>query len=159
METNDKRMTWVNGMAPVIPVHPGGILGEELKARGILQKDFARQIGMQAPHLSALIHGARNFTPEIAAKVASGLQDISADFWMKAQAKYQQDKNRRQRRLSDFVDGYGFRSRTVPSSLHDTGSEGFAWSQFIISVPDTDAEIFRLVADRMGWLVEQSGEG
>lgn len=33
---------------------------EELRERGIKQKDFAKQIGMQATHLSEFIRGKRN---------------------------------------------------------------------------------------------------
>ncbi len=45
MATNNKRLT------PFKPTHPGEILREELRERGIRQKDFAEQIGMQATHL------------------------------------------------------------------------------------------------------------
>ena len=88
METNTERMYLVNDITPAFPEHPGGILGEELKARGISQKKFAEQIGLQATHLSALIHGTRNFTPAVAAKIESGLDGISADLWMKLQEQY-----------------------------------------------------------------------
>ena len=57
---------------PALVLHPGEILREELKARGIRQKDFAAGIGMQATHLSALINGMRNITPAIAEKIAPG---------------------------------------------------------------------------------------
>ena len=89
METNTERMYLVNDITPAFPEHPGGILGEELKARGISQKKFAEQIGLQATHLSALIHGTRNFTPAVAAKIESGLDGISADLWMKLQEHIQ----------------------------------------------------------------------
>ena len=84
-------MYLVNDITPAYPEHPGGILGEELKARGISQKKFAEQIGLQATHLSALIHGTRNFTPAVAAKIESGLDGISADLWMKLQEQYNKE--------------------------------------------------------------------
>jgi plasmid maintenance system antidote protein VapI len=41
----------VNDFIPLEFVHPGSILCEELKARRIRQRDFARQIGMNAQEL------------------------------------------------------------------------------------------------------------
>lgn len=81
---------------------PGEILGKELKARKIRQKDFARQLGMQTSHLSALIHGARNLTPLIAHRIENAL-GIPARFWLSLQADYTLDSMR----PSDVVEGYG----------------------------------------------------
>lgn len=106
METNDRELFLVNDVTPAVPVHPGGILGEELKARGISQKKFAEQTGLQATHLSALIHGARNFTPSVAAKIESGLEGISAGLWMRLQEQYNKDMRRRSVDTSKLVSGY-----------------------------------------------------
>ena len=95
METNSEKKYLVNGITPVFPVHPGSILGEELKARGLSQKQFAEAVGMQATHLSALIHGTRTFTAAVAEKIASGLEGISADFWIKCQERYNIDNQRK----------------------------------------------------------------
>ena len=151
MATNDNRMTLVNGATSALPVHPGTILGEELQARGIRQKDFAGQIGMHAPHLSALIHGNRNFTPEIAAKVASGLPEIPAGFWLKMQARFQTDKIRRQRRYSDLVDGYGGRSSSAPPVLMDPWGHPGGQRQVLLRIPEADRDFLRTFAERMGW--------
>lgn len=151
MATNDEKMTLANGAAPAIPVHPGTILGEELQARGIRQKDFAGQIGMHAPHLSALIHGNRNFTPEIAAKVASGLPEIPAGFWLKMQARFQTDKIRRQRRYSDLVDGYGGRPSSAPPVLMDPWGDSGGQFRICLRIPEADRDFLRMLAERMGW--------
>lgn len=151
MATNDEKMTLANGAAPAIPVHPGSILGEELRARGIRQKDFAALIGMHAPHLSALIHGNRNFTPEIAAKIESGLPEIPAGFWLKMQARFQADKAHRQRRYSDLVDGYGGRPSSVPSVLMDPWSHPGRQRQVLLRIPEADRDFLRIFAERMGW--------
>ena len=49
-----------NRPVPARAVHPGEILREELLERGIKQKDFAQQIGVQATHLNEFIKGKRN---------------------------------------------------------------------------------------------------
>ena len=54
-------------------VHPGSILKDELRERKISQKEFAASIGMQASHLSALIHGVRNITADIAQRLEKAL--------------------------------------------------------------------------------------
>ena len=88
METNDQMMYSANGVRPVFPVHPGEILGEELTARGISGKEFAQMAGMQATHVSAIIHGTRNVTQPVAEKIAKVLDGISAEFWLKMQKEY-----------------------------------------------------------------------
>ena len=46
---------------------------EELRERGIKQKDFAKQIGMQATHLSEFIRGKRNLNDDLAMKLENHL--------------------------------------------------------------------------------------
>ena len=79
METKDDGYVVINERT-CFAVHPGEILQAELKERKIKQKDFARSIGMQPSHLSALIHGVRSVTPAIAAKLEKGL-GIPASLW------------------------------------------------------------------------------
>ena len=45
METNDEIMFAVNGSSAAFPVHPGEILGEELTARGLSGREFAKMAG------------------------------------------------------------------------------------------------------------------
>lgn len=74
-------------------VHPGEVLGAELKERGISQKVLARQIGMCASHLSELIHGKRSMTIAIADRLEEvlGIDSIS---WMNLQTQYNYDSSR-----------------------------------------------------------------
>ena len=91
-----------NKTRPFLPLHPGTILKEELKERGIKQKIFAEWIGMRPSHLSALLHGARNISPQVAARIESVLH-IPARVWLNLQNNYNLDRLR----CSDLVDGYG----------------------------------------------------
>lgn len=45
----------------------------ELEERGLKQKAFAAQIGMQPSHLNELLKGKRNITPAIAQKLEEAL--------------------------------------------------------------------------------------
>jgi len=65
---------------PFKAVHPGEILREELKERGIKQKDFAKQIGVQATHLNEFIHGKRNLNSDLAMKLE--VLGIPYTLWM-----------------------------------------------------------------------------
>ena len=69
------------------PIHPGEVLADELEAREIKQKVFAEQINMRPSHLNELLKGKRNFTAQIALRVAKILS-INASFWMRMQGEY-----------------------------------------------------------------------
>ena len=75
MATNNNRL--ISNRA----IHPGEILREELKERGIKQKDFAQAIGWQATHLSEFINGKRNLNEDLAMRLESHL-GIPFKTWM-----------------------------------------------------------------------------
>lgn len=85
---------YANDIATGSPVHPGAILSDEIEARGLKQKDLAKDVGITTTMLSDLIHGRRNITADLALKL-EGTLDISAMFWMNLQSKYDLDKARR----------------------------------------------------------------
>ena len=59
--------------------------------------------------MSALIHGARNFTRAVATKIADGLPGISAEYWMRMQESYNADVRRRRIHPSSLFPGISFR--------------------------------------------------
>lgn len=67
--------------------HPGILLAEELKAKGIKQKDFAEKIGMSASNFNSLLHGKRDINKDIADGLEREL-NIPASAWMKIQSEY-----------------------------------------------------------------------
>ncbi|MBP5535633.1 MAG: HigA family addiction module antidote protein [Bacteroidales bacterium] len=71
-------------------VHPGETLNEELKERGIKQKDLAAKIGILPSHMNELIKGKRSFTVPIAMALEKEL-GIPYDFWMRRQFHYEHD--------------------------------------------------------------------
>jgi addiction module HigA family antidote len=152
METNTDKQFRANDATPAYPVHPGGILGEELKARGISQKQFAETVGLQATHLSALIHGTRNFTPSVAAKIESGLEGIPAALWMKLQESYNLDVQRKRINPSRLVTGYNpaqFNSQTA--HLSEPQSPYGKKRQVTLTIPESDMDLLVSLATRLGW--------
>lgn len=73
---------------PAITVHPGSILKEELKARKIRPRTFARECEMDFKTLEAILKGLAPMTDGIAEILEQHL-DISAKTWMKLQKSYE----------------------------------------------------------------------
>ena len=79
-----------NRPVPERAVHPGEILREELLERGIKQKDFAQQIGVQATHLNEFIKGKRDLNEYLAMKLEKSL-GIPLKTWMSLYNGYMYD--------------------------------------------------------------------
>lgn len=100
-------VTRSNRPVPARAIHPGEILREELKERGITQKDFAREIDMLPAHLNEVIKGKRSINPSLAMKLEKHL-GIPYKSWMSIQNGYDYDtksiakKNNEQAEAADF---------------------------------------------------------
>jgi len=80
--------------------HPGEYIRDELKARGIKQKEFAKKMDLHTSFVSELISGKRKVTPATALKLEKIL-GISAKFWVSMQADYDVESLRiKQRKIS-----------------------------------------------------------
>ena len=75
---------------PYKATHPGEILKDELDAREIKQKDFAKEIGMPVTALNELIKGKRSITADTAILLEASL-GIDAKFWLDLQNQYDLD--------------------------------------------------------------------
>lgn len=79
-----------NEAPAAMAIHPGSILKEELRERGIKQRELARQMGIQASHLSEIIRGKRPVTKSVADRLERVLGIPSID-WMRLQLAYDYD--------------------------------------------------------------------
>ena len=84
METRNKRITGFRA------THPGELLRDDLIERGIKQKAFAQQIGMQPSHLNEFLKGKRNVTEKLAMLLEEHL-GIPFYLWMKLQSDFYYD--------------------------------------------------------------------
>ena len=107
-----------------MPLHPGEILKAELRSRGIKQKDFAEQIGMRPSHLSALLHGVRNVSPQVAARIEDVLH-IPAQSILNLQVNYNLDVLR----TSELVDGYANTSLPAYALAEPNAQESALWDR------------------------------
>ena len=137
-------------------VHPGSILKDELRERKISQKEFAASIGMQASHLSALIHGVRNITADIAQRLEKAL-DIPAYIWMNLQSQYQLEKARLAKKEESAKVSYVYPTEPLAPSLvlgeRKTPAYGSSSISVTVRLPKDDIMILSLLSERMGWVL------
>ena len=69
------------------PVHPGEVIKDEMEARNISQREFARQVNVSYTALNELLNGKRSLSPTTALMFEAAL-DIPADALMNIQMKY-----------------------------------------------------------------------
>ena len=70
-----------------LAIPPGEILAEELKARGMTQKELARQMGRPEQAISEIINAKKGITAETAIQLEEALGP-SAQFWLGIQLTY-----------------------------------------------------------------------
>jgi antitoxin HigA-1 len=78
-------ITAFDGLLP--PAHPGEILAEELKSRGLNASRAALKMRIPANRLSAILKGERAITAETALRLAA-LFGVSAQFFVNLQSQY-----------------------------------------------------------------------
>ena len=84
------------------PTHPGDILKEELEARKISQRSFAKQVGMSYSVLNELLNGKRPLTPSTALLFEAAL-GISADMLMNIQTRYNMQTARKDSKIAQWL--------------------------------------------------------
>lgn len=77
----------------IIATPPGATIKEQLEDRHMTQKEFAERMGMSPKHISHLINGDVQLTPDVAIRLESVL-GVPAKFWNNLEAIYQDKKAR-----------------------------------------------------------------
>ena len=77
-------------LVPFVATHPGEVLLDELKARGMSQKKLAEATGITASVINETIKGKRSVSLNMAVALDKVL-GIPADFWMNLQTQYNLD--------------------------------------------------------------------
>ncbi|HEX7926348.1 MAG TPA: HigA family addiction module antitoxin [bacterium] len=84
----------------VAPVSPGEMLEEEfMKPLGLTRAETARRLGVPANRVTQIIRGTRSITPETALRLEA-LFGWPADYWLRNQAEYDLERERRTRGAS-----------------------------------------------------------
>lgn len=71
----------------IIATPPGATIKEQLIDRGMSQKEFAERMDMSEKHISKLINGEVQLTPDVAVRLEMVL-GIPAHFWSKLESIY-----------------------------------------------------------------------
>jgi addiction module HigA family antidote len=77
------------------PIHPGEILGDELKEIGLSAKRLDDVIEVPPNRLYQLLAGKRSMTADTALRLGQFF-GMTADFWMNLQSSYELDLARQQ---------------------------------------------------------------
>lgn len=75
---------------PFVATHPGEMLKDELKERGISQKQLAEQTGIKPSVISETVKGKRSVSLNVAVALEKAL-GIPADIWMNMQTQFLQN--------------------------------------------------------------------
>jgi len=77
-------------LVPFEATHPGELIKDELKERGLTQKRLSEMTGIKASVISETINGKRSVSLNMAVALEKAL-GISAEFWMNLQTQYDLD--------------------------------------------------------------------
>lgn len=73
----------------IIATPPGATIKEQLLDRGLTQKEFAIRMDMSEKHISRLINGEVQLTPEMAVRLEMVL-GVPANFWNRLETIYRE---------------------------------------------------------------------
>lgn len=76
-----------NNITPFEPTHPGELLKNEIRERGISQKHFAELVDVPYTALNEILNGKRPMSVEFSLRVEAAL-NIDADLFINMQTRY-----------------------------------------------------------------------
>lgn len=80
----------MNNTAPFIATHPGELVRDEMRERGLTQKQLAALTGLTPTVVSEVVRAQRSVTEEIAASLEKAL-GIPVVMWLNLQSQYDKD--------------------------------------------------------------------
>lgn len=80
----------IDNQVPFMATHPTEMIKDEIKERGMSQKELAERLGMKASNVSRMFREKETITSALAAKLETAL-GIKSSFWLNAQAEYDKD--------------------------------------------------------------------
>lgn len=110
---------------PFVVTHPGELIKDELKERGLTQKKLAEMTGIKASVISETISGKRSVSMNMAVALEKAL-GIPAEMWMNLQTQYNLD-------TAGIADRDG-RKETIP-----------------VTIPVQDRNLLKEIVRKFGW--------
>ncbi len=112
-------------LTPFVATHPGEMIRDELKERGMTQKQLSEEMGIKPSVLSETINGKRSVSKNVAIALEKTL-GIPAEIWMNLQNQYDLDKTRISER----------------DQTHET---------FSVTIPTKDKSLLQDLVRKFGW--------
>jgi antitoxin HigA-1 len=84
---------------PPVAMHPGELLRNEIKERGLKQTDLADKLSISQPFLNGLLREKKKISIELAIKLEEVL-GIEAELWVKLQRLFDKIKTRNKTEIS-----------------------------------------------------------
>lgn len=113
-------------LTPFAATHPGEMIRDELKERGMTQRQLAAATGIKTSVLSETINGKRNVSLNMAVALEKAL-GIPADIWMNLQTQYDLD--------------------TANIAKRDNQRETIS-----VSIPIRDRNLLKELGRKFGWI-------
>ena len=115
----------IKEQVPFVATHPGELIKDELKERGLTQKRLAEMTGIKASVISETISGRRSVSQNMAVALEKAL-GIPAEMWMNLQTQYNLDS-------AGIAERNG-RKETIP-----------------VTIPVQDRNLLKEVVRKFGW--------
>ena len=93
---DNKKEKTANNMMSSMLIHPGEMIKDEIVARGLTQKDLAKQMGVSNTVFNEILNGKRPVTTEYALLLEAAL-GTDANIWLGLQADYNMQKMKQDR--------------------------------------------------------------
>ena len=87
MPMTSKSRTITRGKDPVPPVHPGGILRDEMEARSLSANRLALDLGVPSGRITDILNAKRGITADTAIRLGRYFGN-SPQFWLYLQGQY-----------------------------------------------------------------------
>ena len=89
----ENNVRFANELTSSMLIHPGEMIKDEIMARGITQKELARQMGVSYTVFNEILNGKRPVTTEYAMLLEAAL-GTDANIWIGLQNSYNMQKMR-----------------------------------------------------------------
>lgn len=95
----DMRKRLETNHIPPVAMHPGELLRNEIKERGLTQIELSEKLGISQPFLNGLLREKKKISIELALKLEEIL-NIEAEFWVKMQRLFDKVETRNKTEIS-----------------------------------------------------------
>ena len=112
----------MNNTTPYIATHPGELIRDEMRERGLTQRQLASLAGLTPSMVSALVNARCNVTEDIAAALEKAL-GIPVVMWMNLQSQYD----------------------------HDLAEQANMRENVVVTIPVSDRNLLRDLSRKFGW--------